>query len=230
MRHFGRGQLSTQARRQWGSNGGRQVPIAKGKCVAENGVFCLEGEWDSDLRKRWSVLPVLELLERLGELKAIHRDVATKEELAFYLKKWSQRRYDDYQILFIASHGDKGSLCWSTGNETSLEELAELIGDSARGCYIYMGSCLTLFDEKEARRFAERTGAAAVMGYRREVDMVEGAGWEVILLSWLANHYGHPATLFKQLMQRHQELAKLYKFVMVTQKEALHAAKWPERN
>lgn len=191
--------------------------------MAANGVFCLEGEWDADLRKRRSLLPVLDLLERLGQIKSIHRDVATREELEHYLRAWSQTRYEDYQILFLAAHGDKGVLHWSRGNDTTLQDLAETLGHSAQGCYVYLGSCLTLFDEKQSRAFVENTGVAALSGYRKKVDHLEGAAFEVILLSWMANHYGRPATLFKQLMQRHGELAKLYKFVMVTKNETLRS-------
>lgn len=58
------------------------------------GIFCLEGEWNpDDLRSRSSVEPILHLLERLKLATAIHRDVASKAELAFYLGKWVQRRY-----------------------------------------------------------------------------------------------------------------------------------------
>ena len=191
--------------------------------MAANGVFCLEGEWDPDLRKRASVLPVLELLERLGHVKAIHRDVATRPELEHYLRKWGQVRYNDFCVLFLATHGDKGVLCWSRGNETTLDELADMLGDSAQRCYVYLGSCLTLFHEKQTQAFVEKTGVEAVLGYRKEVDMLEGAAFEVILLAWLANHVGRPRTVFRQLMERHGQLANLYKFVMVTKSETLRS-------
>jgi len=195
--------------------------------MADNGVFCLEGEWHSDLRKRHSVQPVLEFLERLGKIKAIHRDVATVAELEYYLGKWTQAKYNDYTVLFLATHGDKGVLEWSRGNKTTLDELAGILGASAAGCYIYLGSCLTLFDERESRAFLEKTGAEALLGYRKEVDHLEGAAFEIILLSLMANHEGRPSTLFKQLMHRHGGLAKLYKFVMVTTKETLRSQDHP---
>jgi hypothetical protein len=143
--------------------------------------------------------------------------------LEHYLAKWAQARYDDYQVLYLACHGDKGVLHWSKGSDTTLSDLASILGLSAQGCYVYLGSCLTLFDERQTRDFVEATGVAAFMGYRKEVDWLEGAALEVILLSWMANHPGRPATLFKQLMARHRDLAKLYKFVMVTQKETLRS-------
>jgi len=184
--------------------------------MAKNGVYCLEGEWNSDLRDRASVLPILELLERLGLLKFIHRDVATRSELEHYLKKWSQARYSDYRVLYLATHGGNGSLQWSQRNATALDDLADVLRTSAAGRYVYLGSCRTLFDSGQARRFREQTQAAAVLGYRKDVDWLEGAAFEVILLSSLANHTGRPATVFNQLMNRHAGLARLYKFVMVT--------------
>lgn len=198
--------------------------------MVTNGVFCLEGEWEPDLRKQASVLPVLELLERLGVLKSIHRHVATLGELEHYVSRWSQARYNDYRVLYLACHGDKGTLYISKGNEITLDQLADQLGDVAVGCYLYFGSCLTLFDERQARMFARSTGAAGVLGYRKEVDWIEGAAFEVILLSYLAEHADgrrRPESLFKDLMKRHGELARLYKFTMATQNDWLRSQDWP---
>ena len=193
--------------------------------MAGNGVFCLEGEWDSDLRRRDSVLPVLELLERLGEIKWIYRDVATVSEVEGYLKKWGQRRYDDYPVLYLATHGDKGRLHWGSRQSMTLDELAEALPVSVRGCWVYLGSCLTLFNEGDVRRFVDLTGVEAVLGYRKEVDWIESAAFDVILLSAMANHTGTPRSFFKRLMARHGELAALLKFVVGTQRSVHHAAK-----
>lgn len=181
-----------------------------------NGVFCLEGEWDDDLHDRTSVLPVLELLERLGQIKAIHRNVATRGELKHYLAKWVDGGYDDYWVLYLATHGDKGTLVWSAHEDTTLDHLADILGEGAKDAYVYLGSCRTLLDSAAAQDFVERTKVAALMGYRKDVDWIEGAALEVILLSSLANHGGRPTTLFKQLMKRHGGLAQLYDFTMVT--------------
>lgn len=197
--------------------------------MVANGVFCLEGEWDSDLRKRATVLPVLDLLERLGHIQAIHRNVATLPELRHYLEQWSNPRYKDFYVLYLSTHGDKGLLQWSVGHNTTLDDLAEMLEGSAEGCYVYLGSCLTLFNEEKAQTFVIKTGAAAVLGYRKEVDWLEGAAFEVILLAWLASHNGRPETLFKRLMVRHGQLAKLYKFVMVTKNGTLRSQDFPSQ-
>ena len=166
-----------------------------------------------------------ELLERLGQIKFIHRDVASIAEAENYLKKWSQRRYDDYVVLYIATHGDKGKLRWGPRENMTLDELAKSLGDTASSCWVYLGSCLTLFNEREVRRFVEQTGVEAVLGYRKEVDWIESAAFDVILLSEMANFSGRPATFFKSLTTRYGELAAMLKLVVGTKTDVLHAAK-----
>jgi hypothetical protein len=80
-----------------------------------------------------------------------------------------------------------------------------------------------LFDEKNVSRFVDKTGAAAVLGYRRDVEWLESAAFEIILLPLIANHTGRPKTLFNQLMKRHGELAVLLDFVVGTKAEVLRA-------
>lgn len=191
--------------------------------MAANGIFCLEGEWDADLRSRTSVLPLLGFLERLDQVQAIHRNVATTQELELFLRKWTQAKYGDYRILYLAARGDAGSLLWSKGNATSLAEVAATLGTSAEGSYVYVGSSLAAFDDRDARDFVRQTGAAAVVGFRREVEPIEATAFEVFLLSWLANHPGRPEALFKRLMGGHSELVQPFELVMVTQKGPLRS-------
>ncbi len=76
------------------------------------GVFCLEGDWERDLRSRTSIGPVLELLEKSGypAVPYIRRDVGTVTEFDYYLKKWLLRKYDRYPILYLGFHGSPGRL------------------------------------------------------------------------------------------------------------------------
>lgn len=192
-----------------------------------NGVFCLEGEWDDDLHDRKSVQPLLEMLERLGEIKAIHRNVATRAELKHYLDKWVGTGYQDYWVLYLATHGGKGTLVWSAHEDTTLDHLAELLGDGAKDAYVYLGACKTLLDSQAAQDFVARAKVAGLLGYREDVDWLEGAAFEVILLAWLANHAGRPATIFNRLMERHGDIARLYKFTMVTKNDVLRSEDYP---
>ncbi|MER7609222.1 hypothetical protein [Nocardioides sp. NPDC127503] len=197
--------------------------------MATNGVFCLEGEWDADLRKRTSVLPVLELLERLRAIKAIHRKVATTGEVEHYLNLWSQARYDDYPVLYLAAHGYKGSLSWSNRNDTSLDDLAKILGETATNCYIHLGSCLTPSNEKQARAFVEKTGVRALLGFRAEVDWIESAAFETLLLPMLAEYAPTKRTaktFFNTIMGLQSDLARRLKFVMVTADGTLRGQDW----
>ncbi|GAA1234136.1 hypothetical protein EEW87_000270 [Janibacter melonis] len=193
--------------------------------MATNGIYCLEGEWDADLRKRQSVQPVLQMLESLGMIKFIHRDVATREELEHYLARWERSTYDDYQVLYLATHGDRSTISWSSHNSMTLDGLADALGDTAQGCYVYLGGCSVLASEEDASRFVRKTGAAALCGYRKDVDWIEGAAFELIMLDALANHTGRPKTLFISLMKRHSQLAALYEFVLVTKAEVFSSKK-----
>lgn len=162
------------------------------------GIFCLEGEWHSDLRRRMSVRPVLELLESLGIATFIHRDVASRGDLDYYLRKWKQARYSSFTVLYLAMHGEPKGL--ELGNDSiSLEELANVLSGSCKGRIVYFGSCLTSdADEASLRAFARETGARAVVGYAKEVDWLQSASFEVVLLDRLVSPRRSDA-LFNQL-------------------------------
>ena len=98
----------------------------------KNGIFCLEGEWDPDTTVRNSVEPILTLFERLGIAKSVRRDVATTEEMTYYLRKWVQKRYVDYKVLYLASHGVSGTL--ELGKDSiDVVELADLLRGKCAG-------------------------------------------------------------------------------------------------
>lgn len=81
------------------------------------GVFCFEGQWADDLTERGSVLPTLELLERLGSIRFVHRDTATPQELRYFLERWLTRKYAAYQVGFFAL------------NQLIREEYAKIFGE-----------------------------------------------------------------------------------------------------
>jgi hypothetical protein len=58
------------------------------------GVFCLEGDWEKNLKSRTSIGPVLELLETSGypSVPYIRRDVGTRTEFDYYLGRWTLKR------------------------------------------------------------------------------------------------------------------------------------------
>ena len=105
------------------------------------GVFCLEGEWDSDMRKRSSVEPLLQLIRSEQGHPYIFRDVGTLEELHFYLKRWLQ--YRSYRILYLAFHGKPEKICLGD-KEVDLDSLEPELSGCCRDRVIVFASCSTL--------------------------------------------------------------------------------------
>ncbi|WP_127783642.1 DUF6642 family protein [Rhodococcus sp. X156] len=187
------------------------------------GIFCLEGEWDGDLRRRDSVLPLLDLLERLGHARSIHRDVATREEFDYYLDKWCQRRYASYDVLYLASHGSSGGIGLGGEASVEIEEIAEQIAGRAEGRIIYFGSCLTLAGEpKQLTDFVKRTGARAAVGYTKEVAWLEGAAFELLLLERMLRGNRSDAFL-RALVRDHGKYASDFGLAVATKAKVLHA-------
>lgn len=179
------------------------------------GIFCLEGEWTSDMRHEQSVKPILTLLSQLGVAESIHRDVATRVELEHYLSKFQQKRYDDYKVLYLAMHGYPGAVHLGR-DELTLDELEDLLRGKCKGKVIYFGSCLTLKTEpKRIQEFARATGARAVVGYRKPVDWLESAAFEVLLLDRLTTGWRSDA-LFNHLARDHGVFAKSLGLVVAT--------------
>ncbi|MCY4601401.1 MAG: hypothetical protein OXF27_15955 [Acidobacteria bacterium] len=155
------------------------------------GIFCLEGHWES-VKDKTTVEPVLRLLETLSGYNASYRryDVATREEFNFYLKKWCGASFNNYPILYLGFHGDKGEIFVGEGRASalSLEDLAERLAGRCKGRVVHFGSCGTVdVHGRKLTKFLNLTGALAVCGYTKEVDWLESAAFDVLVLGGLQN-------------------------------------------
>jgi len=152
-------------------------------------VLCLEGLWhEHEFDDRSSVLPSLEMLERLGVLDSfVYHDVATRDELRFHLQRWCEME-NDFFTLYLAFHGSAGTLHLSRAESVALDELeAELSGQLDK-CVVYLGSCSVMNDKAMVKRFIKATGAAAVIGYTTDVDWVESAAMDLMVLEKLSRY------------------------------------------
>ena len=187
------------------------------------GVFCLEGDWEKDLKGRTTVRPFLELLERshYPAIRSIHRDVATQGELEHYLKKWRLKKYDAYPILYLGFHGDPGTVFMRAGKKepVELEWLGERLEGSCKGRLIHFGSCGTLgAHASRLSRFLAQTGAVAMSGYKTDVDWIQSAAFELLLLSaFQFNTFTRSgvAAVERSVRADAGKLAKVLKFRMV---------------
>ncbi len=159
--------------------------------MARGGVFCVEGQWHRNLDEEGSVQPTLDLLERLRRIRYIHKDVATPDELEYFLGRWALRQYADYHVGFFAMHGEPGKLWLTDRHSVDLADVAEPLAGRCEGRRLYFGSCSVMrFSDSELREFLMTTGAAMVCGYTRSVDWVEAAAFETVLLDVLATAPG----------------------------------------
>lgn len=181
-------------------------------------VFCLEGLWNPDLKDRSSVEPGLQLLNRqYPTMKYIHKDCATKSEFKFYLKKWTQKRYSDYPILYLSFHGDNAVIQLSDG-EYGLSELAEELEELCENRIIVFASCNTMdVDKRVLNTFIKKTGCLAVCGYRAEVDWTLATAFEILLLEGMQDNEfsGRGIQAIKKYLMNLSKSFKTLEFRMV---------------
>ncbi|WP_416063162.1 DUF6642 family protein [Rhodococcus indonesiensis] len=151
------------------------------------GVLCLEGEWGERLAERTSVEPALELLERSGVIRLIHRDIATRGELEHYLDRAMRKSFKGFDLIFLAFHGSPETL-WLGKDCITFSELEEVMAGRCTGKIIHFGSCQVLAaDDEVLIQFCRRTGARAVVGYTKDVDIITTAAFEILLVAELVN-------------------------------------------
>ncbi len=153
-----------------------------------HGIFCLEDDWWKDFNRTSTVEPVLALISQgvARDVPHVHRDVGTREELAYYLKRWSQKGSDQYAILYLAFHGNEGLIFVGDQRRkdarVTLDDLADMMGGGLTGRIVHFGSCGTMgVDKRHIRRFLNRTGLVAAAGFKSEVDWLTSAVFDVLL-------------------------------------------------
>jgi hypothetical protein len=172
-----------------------------------DGIFCLEGEWDPLLTGKASVAPQLRMLKDLQLCKGvIHKDVATREEFTYYTSKWTQKRYADYRLAYLAFHGSKSQI--ELGRDSfTLTEMAKALKGRAGNRIIYFGSCQTLAAPKEELiGFCKLTGAKAVVGYTKPVGWLASASFDFLLLPELLSA-SSMKPLYNRMVKNHRGYA-----------------------
>jgi hypothetical protein len=165
---------------------------------------------------------VLDVLERLRCIDFVHRDIGTRAELEHYLRRWIEERLP-YNLLFLALHGsvDRDGvrrLCLSeeTDGTVTIDHLTGLLAGQLDGCVVHLGSCSVVDAHDPAlSTFLDRTGAAAVMGYGRDVDWVDSAAWELILLRTLGRYKQLGSALKTLEAERYQSLCESVGFHVI---------------
>lgn len=191
------------------------------KASQKKGIFSIEGLWNRDLRDPLTVAPALELLKLYDFIPYIHRVCATSAELQYSLTQWTLKRYMQYPILYIVSHGEEYGIDIPEGF-VSLDQIAEILEDRCSNKIIIISSCSTLaINKRYIKRFLKQTGALAIGGYRSDVDWIRSAAFEILFLYEMQRNEfsGHG---IDAIMRKIRNISKSFtdlKFSMVTIKD-----------
>ena len=184
----------------------------QGPSVLRN-IYCLEGDWWGDPKKPSTVRPIFDLLaQAYPNLRYTHRSIGTREEFDHALESWTQRKYADFPILYLAFHGNPNILFVGDRRKAkgrvSLDAIAERLEGHCHDRLIHFGSCKTLHcSPRNLTSFLKRTKALAVSGYRTDINWLLSASFEVYLLGAM-----HEATLSlrgaRQLTERVRQVSR----------------------
>lgn len=187
------------------------------------GIYCLEGIWNEDLREKSSVKHILDLLHSNKSIEYIYHKCATEEEIKYYIKKWSQKRYNKFNILYFAFHGEKNKLLLGNKKIYSLDSLAELLEGKCENSIIIFGSCSTFAIRRNYLiKFLTKTGALAICGYQKDVDWLPSTAFEMLILSQMQeNEFSKRgiSAIEKKVNSLARKFKDELKFRMVTSKE-----------
>ncbi|MBD5234661.1 MAG: hypothetical protein HDS65_10895 [Bacteroidales bacterium] len=145
------------------------------------GIICLEtGEFEKyRTEDQFKAQPLLEFMKQAKIIDDyIYRQIATRQELEYYLKKIGDKHYlNKYGVVYFSFHGEPENICLSQNgkNNVSFEDIAEMVApyDSFKDRHIHFSSCETLnCEDAVIKQFKRNTGAKSVSGYTEEVDVV----------------------------------------------------------
>lgn len=148
-----------------------------------NGIICLETEWELTVEKNKRSIhtkPLLEFLEKSSGCEIIYRRVATKNELQYYLRRFNLAKYDNYSIIYLSFHGDTHSIFLEgeKGDDAvlKLSDLASLSDGVFKDRFVHFSSCRTFLGrEKDLEEFKTETGAKCISGYTKKVNGILSA-------------------------------------------------------
>lgn len=149
----------------------------------KKGIFCLEGLLDNDLANTSTVRGILNLLQDNSKIPYFYKDFAVWEELEFYLRKWIQKKYDKYPILYLSTHGNSFEI-YDGRYRYSLDQLGDILERQCENRMVMISSCSTMAaDKRLLKGFLAKTGCLGVCGYRNDVNLLQAAAFELLLIA-----------------------------------------------
>jgi hypothetical protein len=156
------------------------------------GVFCLEADWFGLVRPM-SMKPALDLLHGSdAKIPYVLRDVATRAEIEFYLRRSFQARYDTFDLMWFAIHSRPGELLPGDMRvpleRITINTLEDLLDGKCEGRILHFSGCRFLrLSRSRIDQFMRRTRALCVSGFTEEVPWLEATIFELYWITQL--HY-----------------------------------------
>jgi hypothetical protein len=179
-------------------------------------IFCIEGEWQPDLRRKDSIENALKFLEN-GSVKKIghiHRHCSTVEEFNSRLSEYFKRRYQKYNIFYICFHGLPNSIKINHKIHLGLDEIADFCEGKLKDKMVHFGSCETMnIDKSQITAFLEKTGALCVSGFKKEVPFIPATMLDMLFFE-MSQYYKQLPALENAMKRNYRTLMKELDFVM----------------
>lgn len=177
-------------------------------------IYCLEGDWEKDLRKKVSIVSTLVYLNDCFNIKYVYKNCPTIDSFNHYLKEYHKKRYDKHTILYLACHGKQNEII--LGKDTiTLDKFEENNKGLLKNKIIHFGTCSSLDLKKERLvRFVENTGALCVSGYQSDIEFNNSTILDVLYFKkW--QDFKDVRCVERDMKKEYKEFVKSLKFIMV---------------
>ncbi|MFZ4454939.1 MAG: DUF6642 family protein [Bacteroidales bacterium] len=154
----------------------------------QKNIYCLEGNWSKQPSSKLSIKPILDLLHTTSKVKYIYNKCQTKNDFLIFLERFTQKRYKNYPILYIAFHGRINTI-FIGNEEITLQEISNVLEGKLEGKIVHFGSCSTLkTTNKKISDFIHRTKCNFISGYKKDVDFICSTAFELLFFNVLQNY------------------------------------------
>jgi hypothetical protein len=170
------------------------------------GIFCLEtGDWFGDLKNSVSVIKMLEYLKNTFNIPYIHRTIATKNELEFYLSELGH--YTDFPYIYLAFHGNANQITLADEKSINLEEMPGIGFKRLKGRILHFGSCGTAkhLGASNKEKIRKEIGADAIIGYSRKIDFFDSSILDLAVMYKFASN-NSPSRIKATMAKEYQQL------------------------
>ena len=155
------------------------------------------------------------LLEANLEIDTIYKTCSTYEEFCkrIFTLTSDKRIYGKYSIIYLAFHGRKNKIQIGDDHYT-LDQIGSQFENMLHDKILHFGSCKTLFiEEIKAKEFLQKTGALAISGYAKNINVISSTVLDVLYFEMCQN-YVELEAIEINMLKNYEELCQALDFKM----------------